>query len=62
MPRSRQDIFKTVAQVLAILCLAGIFAILAHKGYADMKALGRSPSGEGFGVDLLRHIFRNLAG
>ena len=56
------DVFKTVAQVLAIACLLGIFAVLAHKGYKDISELARSGSGQGFGVDILRYIFRNLAG
>jgi hypothetical protein len=62
MSKRAEDWLKSVAQVLAILCLAGILAMIAHKGYSDMKALERSPSGDGFVVDLLRYIFRNLAG
>jgi hypothetical protein len=62
MSRPPRDHFKTVAQVLAILCLVGIFAVLAHKGYTDVAALARDGSGQGFFVDLLRYLFRNLAG
>ncbi|MCC2634463.1 MAG: hypothetical protein K0S48_2349 [Ramlibacter sp.] len=62
MSKPPHDHFKTIAQVIAILCLAGILAMIAHKGYQDMQALSRNGSGEGFGVDLLRYIIRNLAG
>ncbi|MEJ5989892.1 hypothetical protein WG902_07835 [Ramlibacter sp. PS3R-8] len=62
MSKPPRDLFKSIAQVVAILCLAGILAVIAHKGYKDMQALTRESSGKGFGVDLLRHIFRNLAG
>jgi hypothetical protein len=62
MPKPSADLFKTACQVVAILCLLGIFAVLVHKGYSDMAALTRTPSGQGFGVDLLRYVFKNLAG
>lgn len=53
---------RTVFQVLAILALAGIFAMILHKGHADFSALAREHPGEGFWPELLRYVFRNLAG
>lgn len=60
-PRSN-EIFKTAMQVVAILMLAGIFAIIVHKGYTDFTALAREHRGDGFWLELLRYVFRNLAG
>lgn len=61
--RSRADeIARTVFQVLAILGLVGIFAMIVHKGYADFTAMAREHPGEGFWMELLRYVFRNLAG
>ena len=57
-----EEIFKTVLQVLAILMLAGIGAILLHKGYADVSALAKAHPGEGFWGALGRYLFKNLAG
>jgi hypothetical protein len=62
MSKRADEVFKGIAQVLAIVCLVGIFAVIAHKGYNDMAELARNGSGQGFGVDVLRYIFRNLAG
>ena len=53
---------KTVLQVLAILCLAGICLIILHKGYSDVTALARSHTGGDFWVAFARYLFRNLAG
>jgi len=57
-----EEIFKTVLQVLAILMLAGIAAMLVHKGYADVSALAQANPGEGFWKALGRYMLRNLAG
>ena len=57
-----EEIFKTVLQVLAILALAGIVLMVAHKGYADVAALARENPGEGFWRAFGRHLLRNLAG
>jgi hypothetical protein len=54
--------FKTVAQVLAILSLAGIMLVLLHKAYADFAALRAANPGGDFWAALARYIFRNLAG
>ena len=62
MDKRRRDRWQTVFQVLAILMLAGICAMVLHKGYVDMSALAREQGGEGFLKALLRYLFRNLAG
>ncbi|RYF14399.1 MAG: hypothetical protein EOO30_18300 [Comamonadaceae bacterium] len=61
-PRRSDERFKTVAQVLAILLLAGMTGMLLHKGHADFTALAQQNPGESFWPALVRHVFRNLAG
>jgi len=53
---------ERILQVLAILCLVGIFAVLAHKAYSDVTAIARSTGRDDFWLALLRYLFRNLAG
>jgi uncharacterized damage-inducible protein DinB len=53
---------KTVGQVFAILCLAGILLVLLHKAYSDFSALREDHPGIAFWPALARYIFRNLAG
>ncbi|HEY8356965.1 MAG TPA: hypothetical protein VIL30_05840 [Ramlibacter sp.] len=57
-----EEIFKTVLQVLAILLLAGMCAMVLHKGFAEVSALAKAHPGEGFWGALGRHLLRNLAG
>lgn len=49
-------------QVLAIVLLLMMFAVLLHKGYADVSALAREHGRGDFWPALLRYVFRNLAG
>lgn len=60
--RRAEERFKTVAQVLAILLLAGMAGMILHKGWTDVSALAREHRGEGFWLELVRYVFRNLAG
>jgi hypothetical protein len=57
-----QEKVKTVFQVLAILALAGIVFMVFHKGYTDFRELSRAHPGDGFWLEYLRYLFRNLAG
>lgn len=57
-----QEHFKTVAQVIAIALLAGMVGMVLHKGYTDVAALAREHRGDGFWLELVRYVFRNLAG
>lgn len=59
---SATERLKTVSQCLAILGLAGICFMVLHKGYTDIGALAREHHGQAFWLELVRHIFRNLAG
>lgn len=61
-PGANEERFKTVAQVLAILMLAGLVGMVLHKGYADFTALARQNPGDSFWPALVRYVFRNLAG
>ena len=56
-----EERFKTIAQVIAILLLAGIVGMVLHKGYADVSLLAKDHTGD-FWSALARHVFRNLAG
>ena len=60
--RRREERFKTVAQVIAILMLAGIVGMVLHKGHADFSALAKAHPGDRFWPALARYIFANLAG
>lgn len=53
---------QRILQVIAILLLAGIFAVLLHKGYSDVAAIARANGRDAFWPALLRYVFRNLAG
>jgi hypothetical protein len=59
---ANEERFKTAAQVLAILLLAGLVGMVLHKGYADFTALAQQNPGDSFWPALVRYVFRNLAG
>jgi len=54
--------FKTLLQVLAVLCVAVIVSMILHKGYADVSALARKHTGGEFWVALGQYFLRNLGG
>lgn len=60
--KGRDDLFKTTLQVLAILCLIGLFSMIGHKAVADVVVLAQQHSGGDFWAALARHLLRNLAG
>lgn len=62
MDKRNEERFKTVLQVIAILMLAGIVAMVLHKGYADVSALQRAHGGADFWGAFARYLFKNLAG
>jgi len=62
MSKRAEENFKTVLQVLAILGLAGILGMIAHKGFHDIGALAQANAGGDFWKALARYVFRNLAG
>ncbi len=62
MHNPRDEHFKTALQILAILCLVGLFAMIFHKAFADISVVWQQHSGADFWVALGRYLFRNLAG
>ncbi len=60
-PRAEQR-FKTALQLVAIGLLLLIFAVLLHKGHADVSRLAQQHSGADFWRALARQVFKNLAG
>ena len=62
MKNRNEERFKTLAQVVAILLLAGMVGMVLHKGYADFTALAQAHPGDRFWPELARYLFRNLAG
>ena len=62
MPRSRHGSSITdVSQILAILFMAFIFSVIAHKAYADISLLSQQHSGTEFWVRLGRYLLANIA-
>lgn len=57
-----EALFKSALQILAILGLLLIFAVILHKGYADIDRLAREHAGTDFWAALARYVFKNLAG
>ena len=53
---------RTVSQALAILCMAFIIGMVAHKGHADISVLAEKHSGKEFWVELARYLIGNLGG
>jgi len=58
--RSRVELFKTVMQVFAILCLVAFFAVVLHKATVDVSALANQHPGSDFWPALGRYLLRNL--
>ena len=53
---------KTVSQALAIVCMAFLLGMVAHKGHADISVLADKHSGKEFWVELARYFLGNLGG
>lgn len=53
---------KTLSQLLAILCVAILLGMIAHKAHSDISALVRQHSGGEFRLALARYFLSNLAG
>ena len=54
--------FKTLLQLLAVLCMAVIVSMVLHKGLTDISALAQKHSGEEFWPALGKYFLTNLAG
>ena len=53
---------RTLSQALAVLCMALILGMVAHKGHADISVLAEKHSGKEFWVELARYFIGNLGG
>ena len=53
---------KTLMQMAAILVMAAIVAMIAHKSYADISIIAAKHSGVDFWRELASYYLRNLAG
>jgi hypothetical protein len=53
---------RTVAQALAVLCMAFILGMVAHKGHADISVMAQKYSGQAFWTELARYFIGNLGG
>ena len=49
-------------QILAVFCAIVIWAMILHKGSADVSALAQKHSGEEFWIALAKYFLRNLGG
>lgn len=58
----REELFKTVLQVVSILCLIGLLSMVFHKAWADIAVLWQQNAGGNFLAALARYLLRNLAG
>jgi hypothetical protein len=62
MHNHREDFFKTVLQVVSILCLIGLLSMVFHKAWVDIAVLWQQHAGGNFLAALARYLLRNLAG
>ena len=53
---------QTLLQVVAILGVAVIWAMIAHKGYADISVIAAKHSGGDFWRALAVYLIGNIAG
>jgi hypothetical protein len=56
------DALQTLVQALAIAGLAVIWAMIVHKGYADISLIANQHSGAEFWSALARYLVGNIAG
>jgi hypothetical protein len=59
---SWEEAARTLLQALAILCMAMILSMIAHKGYVDVSLLAHRHSGAQFWIALAQYLIGNLAG
>lgn len=62
MHNKGEELFKTVLQVVSILCLIGLLSMVFHKAWVDMSVLWKAHSGTDFLAALARYFLRSLAG
>jgi hypothetical protein len=62
MPQSGSNAMQRWLQILAVFCAIVIWAMILHKGSADVSALAQKHSGEEFWIALAKYFLRNLGG
>jgi len=62
MPQSSSNAMQRWLQILAVFCAIVIWAMILHKGSADVSALAQKHSGEEFWIALAKYFLRNLGG
>jgi hypothetical protein len=56
------ELAKDALQALSILCIGGLFAMIAHKAYVDVTSLAVKYSGAEFWARFARYVIANLGG
>jgi len=56
------EAWRTLSQILAILCMALLLSMVFHKSYHDVSQLAAQHSGEQFWVALVQYFIGNLGG
>jgi hypothetical protein len=62
MSTGNSESFKSVLQLLAIVCLIALLSMVAHKATVDITILAEKHSGSEFWTALVRYLLGNLAG
>jgi len=62
MPQSSSNAMQRWLQILALFCAIVIWAMILHKGSAEVSALAQKHSGEEFWIALAKYFLRNLGG
>jgi len=62
MPQSGSNAMQRWLQILAVFCAIVIWAMILHKGSADISALAQKHSGVEFWVALAKYYLRNIGG
>ena len=62
MNGGQSKLFKSVLQLLGIVCLVALLSMVAHKASVDITALAEKHSGADFWTALMRYLLGNLAG
>jgi len=62
MPQSSSNAMQRWLQILAVFCAIVIWAMILHKGSAEVSALAQKHSGEEFWIALAKYFLRNLGG
>jgi len=62
IPVPSSNAMKRWLQILAVFCAIVIWAMILHKGSADISALAQKHSGGEFWVALAKYYLRNIGG